>query len=113
MTAPDKLWIADPYLSAIDGSIQAGTYSPCSDWHFKHEYTRTDLPNALIAAAYEAAAKIAQDGADYWKETAETARANKNPKESRDWQSMMLAGLFIKMPSAPYPPNPKPTRCKP
>lgn len=61
MTAPDKVWIADPYLSAVDGSIQAGTYSPCSDWHFKHEYTRTDLSNALIAAAFEAAAKFCED----------------------------------------------------
>jgi len=51
----------------------------------------------LGAVAMKAAAvKSAKDRADYWRETAETAKANKNPKEARDWQSMMLAGLFVK-----------------
>lgn len=42
------------------------------------------------------AAEAAKARADYWRETGETAKANKNPKEARDWQSMMLAGLFVK-----------------
>lgn len=50
---------------------------------------------ALVAATLEAAAGKARLQADGWKVAGETAKANKNPKEARDWQSMMLAGLFV------------------
>lgn len=61
MTAPDKIWAACPVHSAIDGSIVPGTYTAKGDWCFRHEYTRTDLVQAAVAAAYEAAAQVAID----------------------------------------------------
>jgi len=56
---------------------------------------RTDLSQAAVAAALEAAAGKARLQADGWRVAWGTAKANKNPKEARDWQSMMLAGLFV------------------
>ena len=56
----------------------------------------TDTPHLEALAMRTRAAEAAKARADYWRETSETAKANKNPKEARDWQSMKLAGLFVK-----------------
>ena len=56
----------------------------------------TDLSQAAVAAALEAAAGEAQMHADHWRKAWETAKSNSSPKEARDWQTMMLGGLFVK-----------------
>ena len=74
MRSPDKIWIKPAKVAYIPESIA----------------------QAAVAAALEAAAGEAQMHADHWRKAWETAKSNSSPKEARDWQTMMLGGLFVK-----------------
>ena len=98
MSAPEKIWVnlddnTDGCCPVETDLDDVGKFFDASQ---ATEYTRSDLIQSAVAAALEAAAGEAQMHADHWRKAWETAKSNSSPKEARDWQTMMLGGLFVK-----------------
>ena len=83
MTAPDKIW--HEIVTAKDMDELYGFGISPDDWNAANfeEYTRADLAQAAVAAAYEAAAQAVG-----W----EAYVADTSPQYLSDWQRGLVAG---------------------
>ena len=56
MSAPEKIWIEDEFGEGHEDQWQYGSWDCRNAYDYVHEYTRADIADAAVAAAYEAAA---------------------------------------------------------
>ena len=88
MNAPEKIWSINNKMTS---SNDMSAYGP--QWV---EYTRTDLSQAAVAAALEAAAVKSDDMATEWGKKREAAWRKKNAtEEARVFDGMSLAALTV------------------
>jgi len=94
MSAPEKIW-ANPYYGMLPNQV-SGIWKTENPFDRGTEYTRTDLSQAAVAAALEAAAVKSDDMATEWGKKREAAWRKKNAtEEARVFDGMSLAALTV------------------